>query len=80
MYKVRVNALFDTGSSVLLANGNLKQELISSTTKHATPPPIKLCDADRKELRTLGCYEITLKVGNCHMTHKILFIDNLPIG
>ena len=27
------------------------------------PPPAKLCGADGKELRTLGCYEIHLKVG-----------------
>ena len=65
--KVKVNALFDTGSSVLLANGNLKHEVINHTTRRVAAPP-------------LGCYEIPLKVGNRYMTHKILFIENLQIG
>ena len=80
MSNVRVNGLFDTGSSVLLAKGKLKQDLISSTTKCASPPPVKLCGAGGEELCTLGCYEIPLKVENPRMTHKILFIDNLQIG
>ena len=70
MNKVKVNALFDTGSSVLLANGRLKHEVITKTTKCVPAPPVKLCGADGKELQTLGCYEIPLKVGNRHMTHK----------
>ena len=80
MDKVKVNALFDTGSSVSLANGRLKHEVITKTTKRVAAPPVKLCGADGKELQTLSCYEIPLKVGNRHMTHKILFIDNLHIG
>ena len=55
MNKVMVNALFDTGSSVSLANGRLKHEVITQTTRHAAAPPVKLCGADGKELRTLGC-------------------------
>ena len=77
MNKVKVNALFDTGSSISLANGSLKQEVINHSTKRVAVPPVKLCGADGKELRTLGCYEIPLKVGSRFMSHRILFIENL---
>ena len=80
MNKVKVNNLFDTGSLVSLANGKLKHKVITNSTRRVAAPPVKLCGVDGKELQTLGCYEIPLKVGNRHMRHKILFIDNLQIG
>ena len=51
-----------------------------SDMKRAPPPHVKLCNANGKELKTLGCYSTPLKVGNQHMTHDILFINNLQIS
>ena len=80
MNNVKVNTMFDKGSLVSLANSKLKRKVITPTNRRVASPPVKLCGVDGKELKTLGCFEIPQKVGNRHMTHKILSIDNLQIG
>ena len=83
--QVRVNGvtlqgLFDTGSTVTLMNSKLKTQLLTAGSNPARPPPVRLCGADGKPLKTAGCYSLEFDFKGNARYHNVLFIDNLQVS